>query len=77
MSQSEKIKEEIGWLKVAFGIMMAIQISLIGWLANHYDDVGISVEKLYASVVGIIVISIVVIIINKMAFKRMEELGDL
>ncbi len=39
MSKSERIKEQIGWLKVIFAILMAIDISLMGWLANHYDKI--------------------------------------
>ncbi|MGH8477951.1 MAG: hypothetical protein ACRER2_19670 [Methylococcales bacterium] len=36
MSRSEKLKEEIGWLKVVFGILAAIDVSLLAWLAQNY-----------------------------------------
>ena len=77
MSQSEKMKEEIGWLKVAFAIVMAIEISLIGWLANNYDKVDISQEKVYMNLFAIIISSIAVTFINKMAFRRIDKLGEL
>jgi len=31
--ETDKIKEEIGWLKVVFGLLVAIGVSLIGWAA--------------------------------------------
>ena len=37
MSKADKLKEEIGWLKVVFAILVAIDISLVGWLAQNYD----------------------------------------
>jgi hypothetical protein len=77
MSKSEKIKEQIGWLKVAFAIFMAIDISLIGWLATNYDQNDISQVKIYASVIAIAVVSFIVILINKSAFKKIDELEEL
>ena len=37
MSKIDRLKEEIGWLKVVFGILVAIDISLIAWMAQNYD----------------------------------------
>ena len=38
MAVEDRIKEEIGWLKVAFVIFSAIDISLIGWLAQNFQS---------------------------------------
>ncbi len=35
MSKAEKLKEEIGWLKVVFGILVVTDISMIAWLAQN------------------------------------------
>ncbi|MFP4332663.1 MAG: hypothetical protein ACLFQJ_05130 [Campylobacterales bacterium] len=77
MSKSEKIKEQIGWLKVSFAIFMAIDISLIGWLASSCDQDGVSMLKVYASVGAIAIVSAVVVLINKRAFKKIDELEEL
>ena len=37
MSKNEKIKEQLGWLKVSFGLLVAMTASLIGWMASNYD----------------------------------------
>ncbi len=36
MSKADSLKEAIGWLKVVFGLLVAIDISLIAWLAQNY-----------------------------------------
>ena len=38
MGKIDEIKEEIGWLKVMFGIFTAVDISLLGWLVQNYDQ---------------------------------------
>ena len=38
MSKADRLKEEIGWLKVVFAILIAIDVSLVGWLAQNYDN---------------------------------------
>jgi len=36
MAKVDRLKEEIGWLKIVFGLLIAIDASLLGWLAQHY-----------------------------------------
>jgi hypothetical protein len=36
MAKIDRLKEEIGWLKVVFGVLVAIDASLLGWLAQSY-----------------------------------------
>ncbi|MDE0682457.1 MAG: hypothetical protein OXI63_06035 [Candidatus Poribacteria bacterium] len=36
MAYIDKIKEEIGWLKVIFAISIATDISLIAWLVENF-----------------------------------------
>jgi hypothetical protein len=38
MAKIDKIKEQIGWLKVAFAIFTAILVSLISWYITYYDN---------------------------------------
>ena len=73
MSRSEKIKEQIGWLKVVFAILSATLISLVGWTVTHYKEDKI----IYLAFSVIIVITVLIIIVNKQAYKKMDELEDL
>ena len=36
MAKIDRLKEEIGWLKVMFAVLVAIDASLVGWLAQNY-----------------------------------------
>jgi len=73
MSKADKIKEHIGWLKVAFAILSAVFVSLVGWTVQHYDRGGI----VYISLITIVVVALMIVAINKMAYKKMDELEEL
>jgi len=75
MGKIDKIKESIGWLKVVFAILVATDISLIAWLFNNYDD--ISIVKSIMSTFIMIVISIAIIVVNRKAMLKIDELEDL
>ena len=36
MAYIDKVKEEIGWLKVVFAILLAADISLVAWGVQNY-----------------------------------------
>ncbi len=42
MSEIDKIKEEIGWLKVVFGLLIAIDVSVIGWAVQNFNKTSIT-----------------------------------
>ncbi len=75
MSRNEKIKEQIGWLKVVFGLLVATVISLIGWMATHYHDA----EPTIMIVAMVVVLSLVygIAVVNVKAFNKIDELEDL
>jgi len=75
MSKIDRIKEEVGWLKIAFGLAVVLDASLVAWLAQNYMTARPIV--IIAAVVAAIVIAIAVVFINRRAFRRIEELEDL
>ena len=75
MGKVDKIKEQIGWLKVIFGILSAIAISLVGFLATNYQKVEPIISILAMSFV--LLLSFAIIIVNKKAFDKIDELEDL
>ena len=75
MAQIDKIKEEIGWLKVIFAISIATNISLIAWLIQGYGKV-----RLFLSVfgaLGALLIMFTIIWINRIAYRKIDELEEL
>jgi len=75
MAKIDQIKEEIGWLKVIFGILTAIDISLLGWLVQNIESTTLLLQ--ITAIIFIIAITIGIIVVNKKAYKKMRELKDL
>ena len=75
MARIDKIKEEIGWLKVIFAILIATDISLIAWLIQSYGKVQLFLYIL--GVVGALVIMYVIDRLDSIARRKMNELEDL
>ncbi|AWN16336.1 hypothetical protein [Salinisphaera sp. LB1] len=68
------MKEAIGWLKVAFGIAIALDASVVAWLAQNYAAA--SPIVVFAAVIAAVVIAVGIIVINRRAYGRIEELED-
>jgi hypothetical protein len=37
MSKSDRLKEEIAWLKILSGALLALDTSIIAWLVQNYE----------------------------------------
>ena len=66
---------DIGWLKVVFAILVAIDISLVGWLAQNYDDAPIFLQIVCS--VAAVVMTGGVVWINMVAYRKIDELEEL
>ena len=75
MAQIDKIKEEIGWLKVIFAILVATDISLIAWLAQNYGKANPLFLKIGLAVAFLV--TLIIIWINNVAYRKIDELGEL
>jgi len=75
MSKSEKIKEQIGWLKVVFGLLFATDISLIAFLFNNIDE--LSVVKIVLVLLATLSVTIGVYYTNKKSMQKIDELEEL
>lgn len=72
MSKSERIKEELSWLKLVFGLLVAINVSLIAWPPQNYASApGVLVVSGF---VAVVIITSVGIWVNRGAIKRFQEL---
>ena len=75
MSKSEKIKEQIGWLKVVFGLLFATDISLIAFLFNNIDE--LSAVKIALVLLATLSVTIGVYYTNKKSMQKIDELEEL
>ena len=74
MAKIDRLKEEIGWLKLVFGILIAIDVSLVGWLAQNYASA--SLALFVGGVITTAVLTFGVVRINRVAYDRMKELEN-
>lgn len=75
MAYIDKIREEIGWLKVIFAISIATDISLIAWLIQSYGKVRLLLSILGA--LGALLIMFTIVWINRIAYRKIDELEEL
>lgn len=71
---NDKLKEEIGWLKVIFAILLATDISLIAWLVQNYGRVN-SVLFLIGALAAIL-LTFLNVLINRIAYRKIDELEE-
>ncbi len=72
MARIDHLKEEIGWLKVVFGILTAIDIPLVGWLAQNYAN-----ASPFIVIPGLLAAAVLtggVVRVNGVAYDRMRQL---
>ena len=74
MPKVERIKEEVGWLKVVFAVTVAVDASLVAWLAQNYDRA--SPVIVATGFVAALVLAFVVVYVNRLAYRRLKELED-
>ena len=75
MSEIDKIKEEIGWLKIVFGLLLVTDISLVGWIARNISN--IHTLLLSAAIIIVTLITSGIIVINQRVYSKLDDLGDL
>lgn len=74
MAKIDRLKEEIGWLKLVFGVLVAIDVSMVGWLAQNYASA--NSVLVVGGVIATAVVTLGVVRINRVAYHRMKELED-
>ena len=68
MARVDKLEEEIGWLKVVFAILVAVDISLIGWFAQNLD--GAPIAKQITCVLAVVVVTGAVIRVSSVLSRK-------
>ncbi|MYA71199.1 hypothetical protein F4009_16225 [Candidatus Poribacteria bacterium] len=75
MAHIDKVKEEIGWLKVVFAIFLATALSLIAWLVENYGT-GQTLLLVVGGVAAFLVM-LAIIWINSVAKRKINKLEEL
>lgn len=75
MSELDRIKEQLVYLRFWQGIMVVADISLVGWLASGSDNA--TPALLSFSVVVVVVLSLGILLLHRKIEQRIEQIGRL
>ena len=75
MAKIDEVKETIGYLKVVFGILIAINVSFIAWIYDNYDLFMLS--EMISFTLLATAISLAIIYVNRTILSKIRSLGDL
>lgn len=75
MAKLDKLKEEVGWLKAIFTIVVVTDISLVAWLAQNYTNT--KPQLLVGCLIAIILSTLISILLNSTAYRKIDALEEL
>ena len=75
MGKVDKQKESIGYLKVVFSILVAIDVSLVAWIFKN--NVLVDSGQIIVPSVIVLFITISLIYVNKIILKKIDQLEEM
>lgn len=75
MGKIDKLKESIGYLKVIFSILVAIDVSLVAWIFKNSDTIG-DTKTIIASIF-VVLVTLALIFTNKTILNKIDKLEEL
>ncbi len=75
MAAIDKTKELIGWLKVTFALLIAIDASLIGWLVQHFGQTNDFL--LLSTIITLVLVNGAIVIVSRYTYLKINEIGEL
>lgn len=71
----ERIKEELAWLRMLFTIGIALDASLIAWVAHNYAVIHAILTTLAVTAIAAITVGIIIVFYGAVRrFRQMENL---
>lgn len=75
MSQLDRLKEQLAYLKFWLGIVVVTHISLIGWLISAFEVADRTILGLALG--GVALLSLIIVRLHRQIERRIEEIGKL
>ena len=75
VAKGDKIKEEIGWYKLIFGLLTGTYVPLVAWVVH--PDLGIPDRLLWWALALALSIAVLLLLVMWIIYRKIEELGDL
>jgi len=74
LAKIDEVKEFINYLKTLLIFILATEVGLISWIINNFNKKSVLT---YLSIIVIIILSFIVIFINKKIISDIKKLKDL
>ncbi len=75
MPKADAVKEEIGFLKLVFAVLVALDASLVAWLSQNFGTA--HTLLLIGALVGVFLLTGVVVWITRLTYRRFQQLEEL
>lgn len=75
MSKADSVKEEIGFLKLVFTVLVALDASLVAWVAQHFSTA--HVLLLIGGLLSVFLLTGAVVWITRLTYRRFQQLEEL
>jgi hypothetical protein len=75
MSELDRLKEQVAYLKFWQGIMVVTDISLVGWLVSTAD--GALPLTIALAIVGVVLLTFGIIMLHRQIERRIDHIGRL
>ncbi len=73
MSELDRLKEQLAYLKFWQGIMVVTDISLVGWLVSTADNARPLTIAL--AIVGVVSLTVGIVFLHRQIERRIEQIG--
>lgn len=75
MSELDRLKEQVAYLKFWQGIMVVTDISLVGWLVSTAD--GARPLTVALAIVGVVLLTLGIVMLHRQIERRIDHIGRL
>lgn len=75
MSELDRLKEQLAYLKFWLGVMVVTDISLVGWLVSTAD--GARPLTVALAIVGVVLLTFGVVVLHRQIERSIDQIGKL
>ena len=75
MSELDRVKEQLAYLRFWLGIMVATEIALVGWLIS--TAIGANATLWFMGAFGAVVLATGIFLVHRQVERRIDQIGKL
>ena len=75
VSELDRLKEQLAYLKFWQGVMVVTDISLVGWLVSTADSAAPLTVGL--AITGVVLLSFGIVVLHRQIERRIDQIGKL